>query len=130
MASATPLPSLAWPPICLVSQLVLQYDDFAKGYYVRDSEPGKECVEIKLAMRPLLQLYGTERAINFGPLALKAVRQEMVDADLSRGVVNRRVNKIKRMFKWAVSEELLPSSVYEGLRTVPGCSTAHHGQGG
>ena len=104
----------------LVSQLVLKYDDFAKGYYIKDSEPGKECVEIKLAMRPLLRLYGTAKASEFGPLALKAVRQEMVDADLSRGVVNRRVNKIKRMFKWAVSEELLPSSVYEGLRTVPG----------
>ncbi len=58
--------------------------------------------------------------MNFGPLALKAVRQEMINADLSRGVVNRRVNKIKRMFKWAVSEELLPPSVYEGLRAVTG----------
>jgi integrase len=44
----------------------------------------------------------------------------MVDSGLSRGVVNHRVNKIKRLFKWAVSEELLPSSVYEGLRTVAG----------
>ncbi len=46
----------------LISQLVLKYDDFAKSYYVRDSEPGKECTEIKLAMRPLLRLYGTEKA--------------------------------------------------------------------
>jgi integrase len=44
----------------------------------------------------------------------------MVDSGLSRGVVNHRVNKIKRLFKWAVSEELLPSSVCEGLRTVAG----------
>ena len=117
-------PHVAQPPgiaaDLLISQLVLKHDDFARGYYVKDSEPGKECVEIKLAMRPLLRLYGNEKAVNFGPLALKAVRQEMVDSDLSRGVVNHRVNKIKRMFKWAVSEELLPSSVYEGLRTVSG----------
>jgi hypothetical protein len=113
-------PRLAADPDLLVCQLVRQYHEFAKGYFVRDSEPGKECVEIKLALRPLLKLYGTEKARNFGPLALKAVRQEMVDSDLSRGVVNHRVNRIKRLFKWAVSEELVPSSVYEGLRTVTG----------
>ena len=115
--SALPLPA---DPDLLVCQLVRQYHDFAKGYFVRDSEPGKECVEIKLAVRPLLTLYATEKARNFGPLALKAVRHLMVDSDLSRGVVNHRVNRIKRLFKWAVSEELIPSSVYEGLRTVGG----------
>ena len=52
---------------------------FAKAYYVKDSEKGKECTEIRLALRPLLQLYTNEKARNFGPLALKAVRQYMVD---------------------------------------------------
>ncbi|MGA2255195.1 MAG: tyrosine-type recombinase/integrase [Thermoguttaceae bacterium] len=111
---------LAADPDLLICQLVRQYHEFAKGYFVRDSEPGKECVEIKMSLRPLLTLYGTEKARSFGPLALKAVRQLMVDSDLSRGVVNHRVNRVKRLFKWAVSEELVPSSVYEGLRTVTG----------
>jgi integrase len=39
---------------------------------------------------------------------------------LSRGVVNHRVNRIKRVFKWAVSEELIPASIHEGLRSVAG----------
>jgi integrase len=100
----------------LVSELALKYDAFARTYYVK----GKECVEMKLALRPVLSLYGSEKASKFGPLALKAVRQHMVDSGLSRGVVNHRVNRIKRFFKWAVSEELVPPSVYEGLRTVSG----------
>ena len=44
----------------------------------------------------------------------------MLSADLCRGVVNHRINRIKRFFKWAVSEELMPVSVYESLRTVAG----------
>ena len=75
---------------------------------------------MKLALRPVLSLYGSEKASKFGPLALKAVRQYMVDADLSRGVVNHRINRIRRFFKWAVSEQLVPPSVHEGLRTVSG----------
>jgi integrase len=44
----------------------------------------------------------------------------MIDCDLSRGVINHRVGCIKRLFKWAVAEELVPPSVYEGLRAVTG----------
>ncbi len=40
--------------------------------------------------------------------------------DLSRNVANHRINRIKRIFKWAVSEELIPPSVYESIRTVDG----------
>ena len=34
--------------------------------------------------------------------------------------VNARVNRIRRIFKWAVSEEVVPPSVIEGLRAVEG----------
>ena len=32
----------------------------------------------------------------------------MVEAELSRKYINGNVNRIRRAFKWAVSEELLP----------------------
>jgi integrase len=44
----------------------------------------------------------------------------MIDAGLSRKLINARVNRIKRFAKWAVSEELAPPSLYEALRTVSG----------
>jgi len=49
----------------------------------------------------------------------------MIDDDLSRGVINNRLNRIKRIPKWAVSEELAPPSVYEGLRSVSGLLRSH-----
>jgi integrase len=39
---------------------------------------------------------------------------------LARPTVNKRINTIRRMFKWGVSEELVPAAVYEALRSVDG----------
>ena len=45
----------------------------------------------------------------------------MVDSGkLSRKVINRRIGRIKRFFKWAVGEELVPPSVSQGLQAVGG----------
>ena len=44
----------------------------------------------------------------------------MAKAGLSREVVNARVNRVRRVFKRGVSYQLIPSAVYEALRTVPG----------
>ena len=72
------------------------------------------------ALRPLRKLYGNTPAAELGPKGLKAVRQQMVSQSLSRGLINRRVGRIKRVFKWAVAEELIPPSVHHGLQAVTG----------
>ena len=46
-------------------------------------------------------------AAEFGPLALKAVRGELIKSGLCRSEVNKRVGRIVRAFKWAVGEELV-----------------------
>ncbi len=46
---------------------------------------------------------------------------------ISRKEINRRIDLIKRMFKWAVSEELVPPSVYQALMTVRGLRRGHPG---
>jgi integrase len=108
-------------PALSVNELLLRYLQFAEGYYRRDGQDSGEVANVKDAMRPLRTLYGLTRADAFGPRALKLVRQHMIGVDdLSRGVVNARVDRIKRIFRWAVSEELLPPASYEGLRTVAG----------
>jgi integrase len=101
-----------------VEQVLGLYWKFAKGYYVREGKATKELTSMKYAIRPVRRLYGRSRAQEFGPLALKAVRQHLIDKDLCRTEINRRIHRIKRVFKWAVSEELVPPSVYEGLHAV------------
>lgn len=116
-----PAPTAADAPALTINQLLNAYRQFAEGYYIRNDRPTKELADMKYAARPLRALYGSTLARDFGPLALKTVREHMIAVeDLSRGVVNSRINRIKRIFKWAVSEELVPPSAYEGLRAVAG----------
>jgi integrase len=103
-----------------VNELILAYARFADSYYVKDGRPTVEPTNIRLVLRLMRRLHGTTPAKSFGPLALKAVREEMIRAGNCRREVNRRVGRIVRMFKWAVSEELVPPSVFEALRTVSG----------
>lgn len=81
------------------------------------------------ALRPLRALFGSTPASEFGPKRLTQVREKMIADGLSRGVTNARINRIKRFFKWAVAEELVPPSVLHGLQAVRGLAygrtTAH-----
>ena len=104
----------------LTNELILTYWRFAETYYSIDGEPTKELACMREALRPVRKLYGGSRACDFGPKALKAVRQHMVEQGLSRGLINHRVSRIKRVFKWAVAEELIPPSVHHALQAVAG----------
>ncbi len=71
-------------------------------------------------LRLLKNLYGQTRAGEFGPRALEALRNHMIEAGLSRSYINRSIVRIRQVFRWAGSKELIPLNVYEGLRTLPG----------
>lgn len=104
-----------------INELILGYWRRCQHHYRKsDGMPSSELNLVRVAMRPLKNLYGRTSAANFGPLALKAVRQRMIEAGLSRGVINAHVGRIKRMFKWAVENELVPLSSYHGLQAVVG----------
>ena len=75
---------------------------------------------IKRTIHHLKTHYGRTLAVEFGPLALKAIRERMVEEKLSRRYVNDHVGRIKRMFKWAVGEEMLPIESYQALTVVEG----------
>src|SRR5262249_19750422 len=119
--NAQSLPPQAAADALTVNVLLVKYWHWAEEHY-RDAEgkPSRELENIKDALRPLRRLYGDLAAAAFGPLALRAVQQDMIRSGLARTVVNARLNRIRRAFKWASSFELLPVAVYEALRTVPG----------
>jgi integrase len=111
----------AAPADMTVSELLLAYWRHAERHY-RDPEgnPTRELDDYRQTFRPLRERYGHTPAAAFGPLALKALRQHMVELGWCRNLVNQRVGRIKRVFKWAVSEELVPAAVHQALATVPG----------
>ncbi|MCA8943149.1 MAG: site-specific integrase [Planctomycetes bacterium] len=97
-----------------IRHLVADYWTHIQSYYANSKEP----VNIRYALRPLVRLYGPCAAEDFGPRQLRAVREDMVSSDLSRTMVNRRIGMIRRMVRWAVSEELVPPQNAQALDAV------------
>lgn len=103
-----------------VSELILRYWQFAETYYRKNGKPTGEISPTRSALRFLRKLYGRTPARDFGPLKLKACREAMIDADLCRGVADSYMKRIRRMFRWATENELVPPEVYHGLQAVRG----------
>ena len=117
-------PGGVMPGVCaslLVKDVIAAYWDHAVAYYRHpDGTATGEAEAIRYALRPLRKLYGPTLAAEFGPKALKALQQHMAGLGWSRKLVNARIGRVVRMFKWAVGEELVPEAVYGGLRAVSG----------
>jgi len=103
-----------------VVELLSRYWAHAKSYYTKNGEPTKTVDYIRVALRALRQQYGHTPAAEFGPLALKALRQKLVDVGHSRSYINKQVDVLRGVFKWAVAEQLLAPDVYQALAAVPG----------
>jgi integrase len=103
-----------------VAALCTTYFEHCLGYY-----QDKESNRIKVAIRPLVELYGDTLAKDFAPHHLKAVRQSIVDGKYfderkrenipTRTYVNTIVKCIRRMFRWASGEGMLPPSIHQAL---------------
>lgn len=103
-----------------VVEVINAYRKFAEQYYRKNGEVTREYGCIKEALKIVRELYGRKLADDFGPLALKAVRQRMVDNGWSRGYINKSIGRIRRCFKWAVENELVRRDMYHGLMAVSG----------
>jgi hypothetical protein len=90
-----------------VAELLLRYWQHAKGYYRKNGKPTQEISALKSALRPVRELYSSQPARDFGPLALEAVRQRMIDLKWSRTGINRAISRVRRVFRWGVSKELI-----------------------
>ena len=130
-ASSRRLPQKPIGEDATVNELAAAFWDHVEQHYRRpDGTATSEVEEYKRAIRPTKHLYGERPVSEFGPLALKAVRQLLIDGyshpkygpqdALARGVVNQRIGRVRRMFKWGVEQEMVPPAVLQGLQAVRG----------
>src|SRR3972149_7015237 len=103
-----------------VLKLCAAYLEFAQGYYVKDGCLSNHISTVKRALSAIKELYGSIPADQFGPLAYRAIQNNLVARNLSRSTINGTCRAIRRMFKWAVSQKMVPLTVYQALATVPG----------
>lgn len=102
----------------VVDELILAYLDFAKRYYVKNGEPTGEITNIEDAMRYVSERFGSCRVSSFDPSCLRKVRDMMIAGGLCRNVINARVNRIRRMFKWGVEHQRVDAPVLLALQAV------------
>jgi integrase len=129
-----------------INELILAYWPHAEQHYRHaDGTASQELAGFRLTFRPLKEMYGHTAAKDFGPMALKSLRERLiaqpivsrikvedpatgkkvwqervVRVGLARGVINQRIARIKRLFKWGASNELVPIAVFQALATVSG----------
>jgi integrase len=109
-----------------MAQIALSFLDHAEAYYGQ----GTELENIKLALRPISELYAKLPAARFGPLEYRAIRQWWLDRDgrkrkgedeakkLTRQYVNAQMKRLTRMVKWAVGQGSIPPSVHQAIKCV------------
>jgi hypothetical protein len=113
-----------------IKDLILLWDAQARQHLVGpDGHHTEGYGTYKRSLRPLRYLHGDTPIMDFGPLALQQVRQLMLDGykhprygpqpPLSRAIINARVNRIRRFFKWGVGQEAVPVAVHDALMCVP-----------
>jgi integrase len=104
-----------------IDQVIEAYLEHVKVYYRKHGEPTTSQQHIHDALAPLHEMYGTTPTAEFGPLALKALRQQLIDEGRwSRNTINKQIGIIKRMFKWGVENELVPPRIFQGLHAITG----------
>ena len=117
-----------------VLEIAAGFWDHAQTYYRdKDGKPTAQVDHFRLAIKILNRLYGETPAAKFGPLALKVVRSEMLKPyssihpttkniqnhpGWSRHYANEQIGRLKRIFRWAVEQELVDVGVYSTLNAV------------
>ena len=116
------------------TELCAAYWRHARAHYrKKDGTPTTHIHTVRQVIRDFRRFYGSIPVAEFGPRSLVAMRQVWIEgrhrvgddqtpSPLSRKFVNDLTSQLKLIFKWGVAQELVPASVYEGLRTVAGLS--------
>ncbi len=124
------------PHLITVEEVATAYGRWAQERYSKS-----EWDTIRSAVRVMVRRYGSMPASAFGPNALRAVRASMITGDpeevrfekndqgevrefssprrpWSRKHVNKQVSRIRTVFRWAASHEMLSDAVHRRLETV------------
>lgn len=117
------------PGNLLIEDVLLAYIRHAKVYYSASTE----YANLKLAVRPILELYGNSPAAAFGAKEYRAIRQwwlepagqttaeqksELRRRERSRQYVNKQMKRTLRIIKWAVGEGMMSPESYMAIKCV------------
>lgn len=111
------------------------------GLYVKNGRPTSERLCLRVALRPLLRMFGSKQADSFGALDLITVRKALCSPlpppkegekrrrvhtqPIARASVNKHVHRLRGVFRWAVSMELISPTTWHSLKSVESIRRGH-----
>jgi hypothetical protein len=99
--------------------IIARYWPHVKQYYRKNGQETSEVNSVRNALRPLEEIYGHTQAADFGPLALKALREAMIRRGWSRKYVNDQIGRVKMSSGGRARTSLsLPASIMACSRFV------------
>jgi integrase len=105
--------------IVTITNLIDRFMEWADVYYRHPSgEPTREAENFRHVTRPLRKMFGHLPVSDFGSIRLLALRQRWVKQKLARRTINAMTRRVRQIFRWGVSRELVPIEVLQGLQTV------------
>lgn len=108
------------PQTLCVDDLALLYMEHAENYYVKNGKHTSEVHKSRSLLRLVVELHGRTRVQEFGPNALRGIQTVMLERNWIRNSINEATHRIRKIFRWGASRELLPVSVVQALETVEG----------
>jgi len=114
--AADPLPESSTTLV----ELLAAYIDHAEGYYRKNGQPTGTTANLRPILRLLKEMFGTIRVADFRPSHLDAYQVRMIENGASRRYINDACSRIKTMFKWGVSKDMVPVVTWQGLLAVRG----------
>lgn len=124
-----------------VAELVARFmKEYVEYHYRRpDGTPTGEKANWIMTVRPLVRLFGSKPACEFSSLDLRMVREAFItgswmtaeekekrrsvrggDGTTGRKETNKRIGRIKKLFRWAAEMMLISPTVWHGLQAVSG----------
>lgn len=127
-----------------IADLVLAWWKHADAYYRRpDGRPKNELGHFRRAAKVLTRLFGELPIADFGPKAMAKIQSALASGDwmneaerawltkrhrpigLCRQVIRKQLGRLRRIFSWAESQELIPEGKTAALSTL---KPLHYGQ--
>lgn len=106
-------------PRITVAELVARYLAHASEYYRRaDGTATGERLNIEHATRVLTARFGGMSADALDVEHVERVQQAMIEAGLARTTINKRLNIIKRLYRWAARKRFVPPSSWHAVAVV------------
>lgn len=104
-----------------VEELVDAFRVFAEVRYVKNGKRTSEVYAFKSASQPLIEFYSDLPVDDFGPKALTTCLWWFINqGDCVRKTANDQIARIRHMFKWGVSQEIVNVETWQRLKSVEG----------